>query len=618
LAFELCKPGKARTTLFRHSYVAITLSSNSSDAPVGKDPSILLRLTRYLHPYRKLFIGGVAFTLLLSLFNPARPLLVQHILDNPVLAGDISALNFWIIILLLITLGHAVVMYFQTWLTNLLAQNIMNDLRNQVFKHVLNLRLQFFDRTPIGKLHTRTISDIETLNEVFSSGITTILGQSLQVFTILGVMFWINWEMTLVILTVIPLLLLATWIFRLRVQEAFNRVRNSVSELNAFTQEHISNLFVTQIFNREREEANRFDKLNRKFLRANIDTINYFSIFFPAVEFISAIGTALIVWYGASNIIGGAMTFGDLTAFIMLVNMFFRPIRMIAERFNTLQLGVVSAERVFKILDTEEFIPEQGREANDQKLLQEPQVDVAFEHVHFAYETPQYVLQDVSFEVPAGTTTAIVGATGAGKSSIINVLMRFYDIQSGEIRLCDRSIQHFTKQGLREAIGLVQQDVFLFSDSILENIRLHNPNISREQVQRAIELVGADQFIDQLPGGLDYQVGERGMSLSAGQRQLISFIRVMVYDPQVLLLDEATASIDTETEILVERAIAKVLSNRTSIIIAHRLSTIQRADQILVMHKGRIIERGTHQELLAYGGHYKKLYLLQYGKAEPV
>ncbi len=574
--------------------------------------AILPRLVAALRPYRGAFVAALLLTLLLAALNPARPYAIQYALDQPLAEGDLSTFRWWMIALVASVLLQAVVQYYQTWLTSWLGQTVMNDLRRQVFARILSQRLRYFDQNPIGTLQTRTISDIQTLNAVFSEGFVTIAGELLQLVTILGIMLYIDWRLTLVTLTVIPVLLIATWVFQVRVKAAFERVRKYVARLNAFLQEHITGMLITQIFSREREEAQRFKALNKEHLSAHLDTVRYYSIFFPVVEIISALALALLVWYGASGALDGTISFGTLVAFLLYIQMFFRPIRLLADQFNTLQLGIVSAERVFRVLDTDERIVSRLDGLSGAELHGRP-VPIAFENVHFSYDGSAPVLRGISFDVPPGTTTAIVGHTGAGKSSIVNVLMRMYEIQQGRVLVGGHDARDYRLDELRAAMGLVPQDVFLFSGTIRENITLFNPDIPLERLRAAARAVGALEFIERLPGGFDYRVGERGATLSTGQRQLISFVRVLVYQPGVLLLDEATANIDTETEALIQQAIEKVQRNRTAIVIAHRLSTIQRADQILVMHKGEIAERGTHQQLLAQGGLYKKLYLLQYG-----
>lgn len=577
----------------------------------------LKRLSAFIRPYRGLFVGGLFLTILIALINPLRPLLVWYILDNPVLEGDAEGVTKWSLILGGLLVFQGIASYLQIWLTNLLGQSVLNDMREKVFAHIVSLRMKYFDQTPIGTLQTRSISDIETLNNIFSQGLVSIVGDLLTLVTLLILMLYTDWELTLVLLTTLPLMIAATWIFKKAVTKAFRRVRLYVSELNAFLQEHITGMLVVQVFNREKREAAKFDKLNQQHRDAHLDTVLYYSIFFPVIEIITALGLALLVWYGTREVLMDTVTFGALVAFISYLNMFFRPIRMLADRFNSLQLGVVSAERIFKVLDTTDRIEDVESPETEIPNLDKG-ISVRFKDVRFAYNEDEPVLRGVSFDVPPKATTAIVGATGAGKSSIINVLMRFYDVQSGEVCLNGKDIREIELKTLRNAMGLVMQDVFLFSGTIYENITLGDSRISLEQVKEAARTLKADAFIERLPGGYDYRVGERGATLSAGQRQLLSFIRVMVIDPDLLLLDEATANIDSETEALVQNAVDVALSDRTAIIIAHRLSTIHKADQIIVLKKGEIVERGNHQELLALDGYYKKLYLQQYGKEEVI
>ncbi|MBX3101839.1 MAG: ABC transporter ATP-binding protein [Bacteroidetes bacterium] len=570
----------------------------------------------YIRPYRWLFISCLVLTLLQSILGPMKPLLMQRILDGPVANGDLSLLHQGIWLLLAATLLHVFSMYLQIQLTNLLGQRIINDLRQQVFRHLVGLKSQYFDKTPVGALQTRAISDTQTLSTVFSSTFVTIVGEIMQLGVIVGIMFYYNWRLTLVVLSVMPLIILSTWLFKRFVEGAFRRVRKYVSLLNSFTQEHITGMTVTQLYNRQEREREAFDELNTLHRKAHLDTVLAYSIFFPVVEILTALGTALLVWYGMGAAMEGFTSFGELTAFIMFINMFFRPIRQLADQFNTLQMGVVSAERVFTVLDTEEHIanaPKPGVDA--QRIWTDPHI--VFKDVHFAYNTDEPVLRGVSFEVKPGSVTAIVGATGSGKSTAIGLLMRLYERNSGEIRVAGEDVRDYDLYALRRSMGLVLQDVFLFSDSLFENIRLHNPQITRAQIMDAVARAGADRFIERLPGGLDYRVGERGSNLSTGQRQLISCLRVMVHNPAILLLDEATANIDSELEHLIQQALNTLLQNRTSLVVAHRLSTIQHADQILTMRKGEIIERGTHAELLKQDGYYRKLFLLQHGTALP-
>ncbi len=572
---------------------------------------LIRRMLSYTRPYRGWFILSVVLTIAGAALTPVKPMLVEYVLDGPVADGDKQQVLVMILIILSLLLFSALLEFLTTLLTNWLGQSIIRDIRIQVFAHIKSLRLAYFDKTPVGTLQTRTISDVETLNDVFSQGIVNIMGEMLQLVAILGVMFWTSWKLTLVVLTTLPLLLGATWIFKTKVKAAFQTVRKYVSLMNAFLQEHITGMVVTQLFSREKKEYEKFQDLNKAYTRANLDSVLAYSVFFPVVEVISAVGIAMLVWYGAGSVLAGELTFGILVSFIMYINLFFRPIRMLADQFNTLQMGMVSAERIFKVLDTDEKIEDAG-ELNTLPVPAAGIPAVEFSKVSFSYNDSNWVLQDVSFEVPHGKKVAIVGATGAGKSTIISLLTRFYELNRGSIRLHGTDIATIRTSALRTGIGTVLQDVFLFSGTILDNITLNNPSISREIAIEAAKHVGADSFISNLPGQYDYNVMERGATLSSGQRQLIAFARVLVYDPEILVLDEATSNIDSESEELIQIAIEKVLSGRTSIIIAHRLSTIQKADQIIVLSKGKISEQGTHNELIQSGGLYHKLYQLQF------
>jgi len=491
-----------------------------------------------------------------------------------------------------------------------LGQQVIRDIRTKLYEHLVSLRLKFFDKTPIGRLVTRTISDVETLADVFSEGIASIISDLLQIIFIVGVMFYIDWRMALLSLATLPLLLISTYIFKEKIKVAFNDVRNAVANLNTFVQEHITGMNIVQIFGSEKREFEKFKVINEEHRQSNLRSVLYYSIYFPVAEIIGAAGIGLLVWYGAQSIIHfdtTGMTIGKLVAFIMLLQMFFRPIRMIADRYNTLQMGIVSSSRIINLLDSQEDVQQNG--------THQPETirgEVKFDNVSFAYVEDEYVLKNIDLDIKAGETFALVGATGAGKSSIINLLSRFYEINHGSIKVDGVDIREYDLGFLRRNIGVVLQDVFLFSDSIFRNITLGNPNVTEEMVWHAADLVGARKFIQRLPGQLSYNVMERGSTLSVGQRQLISFIRAMVYDPKILVLDEATSSVDTETELMIQNAIEKMMRGRTSIVIAHRLSTIQKADTIVVLDKGEIKEAGTHENLLQKEGFYTQLYKMQY------
>lgn len=575
--------------------------------------SLLKRVMAYVRPYRATFVWSVLLTILLAAIAPVRPMLVGYTLDQHILKGNYRGLlNITILMLVLLAL-QTVFQYAHTLLTNKLGQSAIRDLRINVFNHITKLRLKFFDKTPIGQLITRTVSDLETIADIFSEGLIAMIGDLLQVIVITSIMFYMDWKLTLAVLIPMPLLIIATRIFQKAIKIAFQEVRAEVSNLNTFLQEHISGIAIIQYFAREDQEYKKFEKINSRYRDANIRSNWYYSIFFPVVELISAMSLGLLIWYGSKTILDNpAIEPGIITTFIMFINMLFRPIRELADKFNTLQMGMVGAERVFKVLDTQEQTEDKGTLA-PKKL----EGNISFKKVWFSYDQdgeadPKYVLKDISFEVKSGQTVALVGATGAGKSSTINILNRFYEIQKGSITIDDNEIKNYELAYLRKNIATVLQDVFLFSDTIFNNITLNNPEISFDEVVDAAKKVGAHSFIERLPGGYHYNVMERGATLSAGQAQLISFIRALVYKPAILVLDEATSSVDTETEILIQNAIDKLMQDRTSIVIAHRLSTIQKADLIIVLDKGEIKEKGTHQQLLKLDGYYKRLYDLQF------
>ena len=576
---------------------------------------LLRRVFEYVKPYRSLFAKTVLLTVLLGIVAPLRPYLIGYTLDKYILTGNYARLiNMTVLMLVLLAL-QTVIQYLCTLTTNILGQSAIKDLRINVFNHISVLRLKYFDQTPVGQLITRTVSDLEIIANIFSEGLIAMVGDLLQVLIIILVMFYTDWELTLVVLLPIPVLMIVTRIFQRAIRISFQEVRTQVGNLNTFLQEHISGMAVIQYFAKEEQEYQKFKAINSRYRDANIRSNWYYSIFFPVVELISAVSLALLIWYGSKMILEKPLNVepGIIAMFIMYINMLFRPIREIADKFNTLQMGMVGAERVFKVLDTSEKNPDAG-------VLVPNKLNgyVQFKNVWFSYQQDyspdpeNYVLKDVSFQVKAGQTVALVGATGAGKSSVINILNRFYEIQKGKITIDGIDIKDFKLNCLRSSIATVLQDVFLFSDTIFNNITLNNADITFEQVVAAAKKVGAHEFIERLPGGYHYNVMERGSALSSGQAQLISFIRALVYNPVILVLDEATSAIDTETEMLIQQAIYSMMEDRTSIVIAHRLSTIQKANLIIVLDKGEIKEKGTHQQLLALNGYYKKLYDLQF------
>jgi len=570
------------------------------------DMKVLRQLYTFVKPYQAQFYFLVFLTIALAILAPTRPYYIQIAIDEYVAVGNVDGLLRIIYLLVGLMIVQSVAQWAHTYYSGWIGQVIIKDIRTRLYRHLLKLRLKFFDNTPIGRLVTRNVSDIETLADVFSEGLAAIIGDLLQIVTILGVMFYIDWKLTLVSLSTLPLMIISTYVFKEKIKVTFNDVRNAVSNLNSFLQEHITGMNIVQIFNREQREYEKFKEINKEHSAAHIRSVLYYSVYFPVAEIIQAIGIGLVVWYGAVGVLGMDLQIGILISFIMYLQLFFRPIRMIADRFNTLQMGVVSSSRIFKLLASTEHIANEGS-FKPEKI----QGNIKLENVWFAYNDEEYVLKDISFEVKKGQTIALVGATGAGKSSIINLISRFYEINKGHIYVDGTDIREFELGALRKHIGVVLQDVFLFSNSIYHNITLGNPSISKEQVMEAAELVGARKFIEKLPGGLDYNVMERGATLSVGQRQLISFVRAMVYNPEILILDEATSSVDTETEELIQESIEKMMQGRTSIVIAHRLSTIQKADQILVLHKGEIVETGTHESLLEKGGYYTQLHQMQ-------
>ncbi len=576
---------------------------------------LLGRVLRLAKPYKKVFITAAILTILLAPLATLRPYLIQVMVDEYIFNYDIPGLTRMVMVLVGVLVLESVMRYFFIYLTRWLGQSVIRDLRTRVFDHITSLKLTFFDRTPIGTSTTRTINDIETINTVFTQGTITIIADMLTMVAVLGIMFYTSWELTLISLATLPFLIVASYIFKEKVKKSFQRVRTQISRMNAFLQERITGMRIVQIFNAEKQEMENFKTINREYTQANLDSILYYAVFYPVVEIISAASLGLMVWWGARGVLlpESSITIGALIAFPIYLNMLFRPVRLIADKFNTLQMGLVASERVFNVLDRTDKIEDKGI-----KVVEKLHGLVEFDKVWFAYNAREYVLKDINFDIQPGKTLAIVGSTGSGKSTIINILNRFYEINKGEIRIDGTPIHAYDMPKLRQRIAIVLQDVFLFSGSVLENITLRNDDIARTEVIEAAKMIGAHEFIMKLPGGYDYQVMERGSTLSMGQRQLISFVRALVFDPDILILDEATSSIDPESEALIQYAIEKLIVKRTSIIIAHRLSTIRHANNILVLSKGEVAEFGSQDELLQIeDGHYKKLYEMQFLQMAP-
>ena len=565
---------------------------------------LIARILSYSKSYKKLFFISLFLTLLLSSLAIVRPLLISKALNDFVINQKSElGLNSICLLILFFLIIEAFGQVVNLRLTNLLGQNIVRDLRTQVYSHILQLKNKYFDTTPVGTLVTRAVSDIESLSEVFTQGFIVIAGDLVMLIIFISAMFYKNWMLAIIALSTLPLLLIATALFKRGVKKSFTQVRNAVAALNTFTQEHITGMRILQLFNREEVELNKFKEINKTHRVANIKSIFYYSVFFPIVEILSSFSIALIIWFVGVKSNSYNINLGDITFFIMMINMFFRPIRMLADRLNTLQMGFVSAERVFKVLDTNEMISNHGK-----LIFESVKQSIEFKKVSFSYIKDHFVLKYISFKINANETVALVGSTGAGKSTVINLLSRFYEFEEGQILIDGHQINNYTLETLRQNTGVILQDVYLFNDTILNNITLCNPNISFEQVIDATKKIGLQEYILSLPNGFNYQVTERGQSLSAGQRQLIAFIRAFVYQPAIFILDEATATIDTQTELLIQQAVEKISDGRTSIIIAHRLSTIKHVSKVIVFEKGSIIEEGSISELLNKPSKFKTLY----------
>ena len=571
------------------------------------DIKILSRLFIFCKPFINTFYLLIFLTLLLSVLGPIRPYLTQIIIDDYVMLNDLEGLKGMIFLLFFLLIINAIIMYFHTYLSGWLGQNIIKNIRVKLFSHMQSFKLKFFDKTPIGRVVTRNVSDIETIADIFGQGVAAIIGDILLLFGIVFLMFLLNWKLTLISLSTLPLLLLTTYVFKEKVKVSFNEVRDAVANLNSYVQEHIVGMKVVQIFGNEKKEYQKFVEVNDTHLKANLKAVLYYSIYFPVMELFTSIGLGLLIWYGSGELFSEQVSIGVLIAFIMYLQLFFRPIRSIADRFNTIQMGVVSSTRIFNLLDSYDTI-----KSNEKIITNDIFGSVEFKNVWFAYNDDDYVLKNINFKIEAGESIAFVGSTGSGKSSIINLLNRFYEFNKGKILIDDEDIRDYNISHLRENIGYVSQDVFLFSDTIANNITLFNDSISEDKIWDAIKSVGAENFINKLPGKIQYNVKERGASLSVGQRQLISCIRIMLYDPKIILLDEATSSVDTETEEMIQHAISKILYGRTSIVVAHRLSTIEQVDKIVVIEDGEIKEIGAHEKLMLNGGYYKNLYDMQY------
>jgi ATP-binding cassette subfamily B protein len=573
------------------------------------DFALLRRVFRYAAPYKKKFYLSIVLAILLAIITPVRPLLIQ-LTVNKYIANSLADMVVRVTLIQIgLILVETAMRFLFSFTTALLGQSVVKDMRVATYNKILHLNLSQFDKTPIGTLTTRTINDIESINDIFSDGLVPIIADLLSIVCVLTFMFWSDWQLTLIGLVPFPIILVATYYFKESINKSFLKVRNAVANLNAFVQEHLNGMSVVQAFAAEDREFEKFKKINQEHRNANIKAIFAYSVFFPVVEIVLALSIGLIVWYGA----GQRAEAGTIISFILCLNLLFRPLRIIADKFNVLQMGIIAGERVFKVLDNEDFIKNNGQYAPETVKGK-----IEFHNVSFGYGEENNVLKNVSFIANPGETIALVGHTGSGKTTIVSLLNRLYDIQQGEIKIDDINVKDFNLDTLRKNVGLVLQDVFLFSGSVMDNITLRNPEISREKVIEAAKLIEMHDFIMRLPGGYDYNVMERGATLSLGQRQLLSFIRAMLYNPSILILDEATSSVDTESERLIQHAIDTLIMGRTSIVIAHRLSTIRKANKIIVLDKGEVKEMGSHDELLKKQGFYALLYEMQFEKKQVI
>jgi ATP-binding cassette, subfamily B, multidrug efflux pump len=585
-------------------------AGTQDDQVLGKayDGRLMRRLLKYIRPYRGSAFLATLYILAASSLSVVQPYITKVAIDRYIRRGDLAGLNDISILYILTLLAVFALSYGQTLVMNMMGQNIMFDLRSQIFRHLQKLDVSFYDRNPVGRLMTRVTTDVDALNELFTAGVISVFGDICTLAGIVVTLFIMNYKLAFGIFSVVPLLFLVTMLFKLKVRDSFRRVRTAIARINAFLQENLTGTAVVQIFGQETKQFERFKHVNREHLDANLQSIFYYAIFYPLLELVGALAVGLIVWYGGLQVFAGTLTIGSLVAFVQYSDRFFRPISDLSEKYTILQQAMASSERIFKLIDTPVTI--RGPEVATAPAVHQGSVE--FRDVSFAYNPGEPVLQEVSFKVGPGEKVALVGATGAGKSTIIALLSRFYDVQKGSVFVDGIDVKDHDLQGLRRSIGVVLQDVYLFSGSVSENIRLGNREISDQRIRQAAETVHAAGFIERLEKGFDTRVGERGSSLSVGQKQLLAFARALAYDPQILVLDEATSSIDTETELLIRDALQKLLAGRTSIIIAHRLSTVQNADRIVVLHRGRVREIGNHQELLKLKGIYWKLYQLQY------
>jgi ATP-binding cassette, subfamily B, multidrug efflux pump len=583
----------------------IGMSSASKKVGAAFDIKLIARIIKLAKPHRKLLWLAIVFTLLLTALAPIRPMLVQYTLDHFVEHKDKAGIQLFSIYILIHIILNSLVLFGHTYITNLLGQKVIKDLRMRVYNHILSLSSSFFDHSKVGMLITRSLSDVETVSNFFSQGFISIIGDLAQIVAVLVIMFITSWKLTLISLAVMPLLLIASEIFRRGVKSSFQKVRVQVSQLNSFVQEQIVGMEVVQVFGKEEQEFQKFEKINSEHMDAHNQSIFYYAVYFPIVEIVSSLALGLIVWWSAGY--PSVASAGLITAFILYINLIFRPIRFIADRFNTMQMGVVSSERIFELLDDNTAVEKKG-----DVVLRDFHGDISFDNVWFAYVDEEYVLKDVSFKLEAGKSLAIVGATGAGKSSIISLITRLYTIQQGTIKIDGIEVNELEIESLRNQVAVVLQDVFLFAGTISENVTLKNSNITQERMKEAAASIGALSFIESLEGGWQYEVMERGNTLSVGQRQLISFIRAMAADPKLLILDEATSSVDSETEELIQQATQQLMKGRTSIIIAHRLSTVREVDSIMVLDKGRVVEQGNHDELMHLQGAYYELFQKQF------